>query len=321
MINRNRLAGLGRNGWVRRAAVALGLTAVLAVLLVLTIGGRPGSYSTHARTRGLDVVFDAPSISAWRLEDVTLCLRDAGGRTAPGPGVSRASRLCDPKLYTVVGFENAQEFTWAPGTHLQISRVGYDTPLEIDVIAAGAEPVLLGGYAVTANSRLIIENEEWHEGSTMTLEGQVTLGDTPGSGSQFNVIEGKYSISEWPLWHNTPVEVVSGVLGAGDVVQMVDFVAGKDVPQRANVFGFIGPAGKDEAGFLATLFSPLGQSQLQIDRYGAIRLYVQPGATDRALRNPLLLALGVFVAVMGGVALAVQLLRWIWFGVGKEKSA
>ncbi|MNW18350.1 hypothetical protein D3C71_2178830 [compost metagenome] len=43
-------------------------------------------------------------------------------------------------------------------------------------------------------------------------------------------------------------------------------------------------------------------------------LQIEPSLLDRVLRNPILLALGVLLAVLGAVSSAVQLARWVWFG-------
>ena len=109
------------------------------------------------------------------------------------------------------------------------------------------------------------------------------------------------------------VEVVSGVFRSGDVVRMMD---GADA---GDVFGFIEPAGDGKAGFMATVFSSPGGSRLQLYRYGVADLQIEPSLLDRVLRNPILLALGVLLAVLGAVSSAVQLARWVWFG--GEKGA
>lgn len=291
----------------KRVAVALAVGLVVLVFLLLTLRDGEKSYSAHAQTRGLDIVFNEAPISGWQLEEMLVCFRRDDADLAvqsQGPGVSP---LCDPDLYQVERFAD-QEFTWPGAAHLQIARVGAGAPLEIDVIESGTPPLVLGGASLPSRSRILVPPQIWAEAGTLPLEGQITLGDTPSSGSQLTIIEGSYSINESLIWYNKPVEVASGVFRSGDVVRMVD---GADA---GDVFGFIEPAGDGGAGFLATVFSSPGGSRLQLFRYGVADLQIEPSLLDRVLRNPILLALGVLLAVLGAVSSAVQLARWVWFG-------
>lgn len=289
----------------KRVAAALSIGLVVLVFLALTLGDREKSYSAHAQTRGLDIVFNQQPISGWQLEDMLVCFRRDGDDMAIESDGRAISRLCDPQLYQVERFRGV-EFIWPEAAHLQISRVGATAPLEIDVIESGG--LALGGAALPSRSRIVVTPEVWADAGTLPLEGQITIGDTPSSGSQLNIIEGSYSISENLVWYNKPVEVVSGSFRSGDVVRMID---GADT---GDVFGFIEPAGEGEAGLLATIFSSPGGSRLQLFRYGVADQQIEPSMLDRALRNPVLLALGVMVAVLGAVSSAVQLARWVWFG-------
>ena len=296
----------------RRVAAALAVGVAVLVFLLLTLGEGDKSYSAHAQTRGLDIVFNEEPISGWQLGDMLVCFRRDGADLVVQSQGRGVSPLCDPQLYQVERLVQ-QEFIWPEASHLQIARVGTAAPLEIDVIESGMPPLVLGGASLPSRSRILVSPQIWADAGTLPLEGQITLGDTPSSGSQLNLIEGSYSINESLIWYNKPVEVVSGVFRSGDVVRMMD---GADA---GDVFGFIEPAGDGKAGFMATVFSSPGGSRLQLYRYGVADLQIEPSLLDRVLRNPILLALGVLLAVLGAVSSAVQLARWVWFG--GEKGA
>src|SRR5690606_13480453 len=98
--------------------------------------------------------------------------------------------------------------------------------LEIDLLGTGQRLLTVGGLELRPHSRIIIANQDWQREGTLTLEGEVTVGDTPGSGSALNVIEGSFAVSEAMLGYVKPVEVYSAPLRSGDVVQVLEETSG-----------------------------------------------------------------------------------------------
>lgn len=308
-----------RKWWTTRRMRRVVVTAIVGLVLGLCWLGANWSdgrlYAIYAQTRGLDVVLGDSAALAWRLEQVTVCYRTDVPEI--GTDVDTEEALCSPGLYDVERLEEGQEFQWPAGTHLQISRVGPHSPLEIDVLGIGSVPVQLGGRPLPVYSRLVIDNTVWMDNSTLTLVGAVTVGDAPGSGSQFNLIGGSYAISEKLLGYSVPVEIVSGTLRSGDIAQIMMS------DNRAEISGFIEPAGPESAGFDVSLFTSRETDRLQISRGSAGKLHIDPTWMDRALRNPLLLAIAAIVALLGGIGSAVSLTRWLLLdegGPGAERS-
>lgn len=300
-------------GQYGRLAVVI-FCILLAVLVIWAlVGDRPASYAAQMRTRGLAIEFVDQLRSPWLVKRAQICVRNEA-RPAGVAGLSAVDGpVCDPALYWVHEVLQA-ELLWPAGTRLQIARTAHDAPLEIDVLEAGERLLTTGDLELPRHSRIIIANEDWQREATLTLEGEVTVGDTPGSGSAYNVIEGSFAVSEAMLGYDKPVEVYSAPLRSGDVVQVLeefsDETPGNTRPVK--VLGFIEPAEKDVSGFKATIYSPYGKAVLRIDRYGAVGTKIVPDELDRAIKSPAILALAGFFAVISLVTGLLRIVTWIW---------
>jgi hypothetical protein len=284
-----------------RLLVVLVLAIVGALVLWALIGDKPQSVAAYARTRGLEVHFAGEVVqSPWYFAQAKICRRLPPAIFPDGD----AQAICDPRLYDISDGEHL-EILWPAGTRLKISRLGYNAPLEIDILALPVEGLDVAKAIVSANSRLIIDDQVWQAGSTLAFEGEVRLGDHPGSGSNFDVIEGSFAITERMFGYDKPIEVLNAPLRSGDVLR----VTNDERPAR--VIGFVAPAGHDEAGVMATLFSSLGESVLEIDRYGAVTLEIRPNPLDRATKHPLILALAALWALVSVGTGIVQVCRWV----------
>ena len=297
----------------RLATVLIGLLLIVGVV-AFSVRAGPRSFAVQVVTRGLEIVFDGSAMNAWRLEGVTVCFRNDARVSGASPLPNHPSG-CDPRLFAIETYD-ALELVWGDGNLVQIARLGPDAPLEIQLLGVSAAPTQVGEQTLTVNSRILVSDAAWREGSTLTMSGQATLGKAPGPGSQFNVLSGSYAVSERLPWTSRPVVVARGELLSGDQASMVKAgLAGEPV----SVFGFIEPRGDGDTGFGATVYSPLGDDELSIDRFGAVEIRASPSWIDRWLANPALIAVSAVVGLLSGLSGLIALSHWLWHDGDKDE--
>jgi len=271
----------------------LALLVLVLVLAALYLSPRPRSFAINATTRAIDLTVVGASMSTWRLPDVLVCTRRGERLQGPGP-TDRDGLSCDPRLYETSRVAEL-EMEWSPGTVLSVTRSGEGKALEVFVRDPAATSI--DGTPLTAGSRLVVDGPAWAEGNSLTFSAQVVLGQVPGPGSQYNLMDGTFEIREATPTQSRAVPVMSGDLFPGDEVRIVG-------PEDDSVtsFGFIEPLDDSDPGFRVVAYTPPAQSVLRIDRFGAESIRVSPSWVDRALRDAIFTAVTTVSAFAGSVA-------------------
>lgn len=285
-----------------------GLVCLALVIGTYLLWPHGRSFAVQTQTRGLVVAFDGSAMNAWLLEGATICRRNAV-RVASGPSPTPDSP-CDPRLFDITPAETV-EFSWSGGTVAWIGRHGPRADLEIQITSEDeANPTVIKGSRVPPNSRILVDSAAWENASTLTLGGQITIGSTPGPGALRNLLSGQYAVSERLSLVPEPVVLNRGELLSGDQVRLVDRATSRPL----TVFGFIEPLGNGAAGFGATVYSPLGDAELALNRFGSVDIRISPSWIDRALQNPLFLGLSALLALVSGLSGLFAPAQWLWAG-------
>lgn len=288
-----------RLGW---AALALVLVAVALV----AIYGREGqrSFAVEVMTGGASVVFDGSERAVWKLDRATFCVRRS--RDEALPDTAESHPLCAAGLYAVRE-GRAVEFRWPAGQPVTIQDDG--ETLAVTLAPAGSsEPVPDldvgdGGRALGPGSRILIDRSGLAGSWPLPVSGEIVLGALPGAGVGGVLLEGRYIVRETLPWRDVPITVSEGVLFAGD---RLSFVSGSTRSDRGAqpAYGFLAGGGAETPAFRMVTYSALGPSRMRIDRFGNETGFVSPAWTERAVRDPILVAVTALLsllALLGGI--------------------
>lgn len=207
-----------------------------------------------------------------------------------------------------------------------------------DQVAADAR-IGLGARTWQAGDLLVVSHEGWRQTGALAFNGNIVIGEEVTPGSSAYLLEGSYEVRESFLrdriWHEllessllssdpgpTPVPIKSGTLLRGDSLTFVrtgwpaasggcrasapEGETGASLPVLAR--GFVAPirdSGVSGFAVRATSDASASCADLSLLSHGARQRLVQPVWTDRALRDPFLLAL---VAIGGFLVAVVTLL-------------
>lgn len=302
-----------------RLPFLLMLVAVPA-LIVLSYSFPLGQvYLVEAHTLGARVTVTGPD-AVWKLPDATLCA-DRGA----GKDIKRATSWtgtgCNPGLYDVTtlgGTEiripsGVQILLRAEADGSVLLRRLSDRPAQSDTPEKVVR--LSEQQRWTPGSLLRIDAGNWQRVTLLDFSGDIEIGQEAGSGADAYLVEGRYEVREhflrqyrpWGAVGAEPTTVVTGTLYRGDRVAFRK--QGDDDPPVATVLatGFIAPGlEKDKPGFSVVASSGLDQkqAQLRIKSFGTREIHVSPTWIDRALRDPMLLAL---TAILGFAVTALTL--------------
>ncbi len=295
----------------RLAAMLLGFVAFSLALIVLY--GQEGrrSFAVEAVTGRVDVVFDGSERAVWKLEDAVICVRRPRGEA---PAASSASHpACAPSLFDVRSARSV-EFGWPAGQRVSIESDHTAFAVTLSAAPSPDAPgnVDLGdaGPSLGPGSRIVLDGSAVLRSSPFPVSGEVTIGAVPSAGVTGILREGRYVVRETLPWRNVPITVSEGSLFIGD---RLSFVATGTSPRVAqNVYGFLAARHSDDAGaaFQITAYSALGPSELQIDRFGNETSFIAPSWTERAIKDPILIAftaLFSLLTLLGGLARSLYL--------------
>ena len=293
------LAGLFRahlRSWdTRRAATfAFAVASVLIAILYLWPGAR--TFSIFAETHGLTITFDGTVASAWRFPKMSMCRR-LPSPLPPAARQSLASR-CDPRLFEEHEFVEPVEILWPAGTTVELFRGEAGSDLEVRILSY-REPPTQGELTIGKGSLLFVPSNAWARSGTIIYSGEVVLGAAASPGERGILLSGAYEVRHRPFLQNDSVLLRSGTLFAGD---RVDMVTADDEPAR-NVYGFVAPR-DDEPGLRATILTPASFALLRIDRLGAEPARIGPSWIDRAVTDPVLVAIPILL-VFANYGLAI----------------
>lgn len=304
----------GTRLWPRRMArfallfFSLGLILLVALLLLWP---KPRTFAVQAATRGVSVVVNQAAMSKWLFGKAKVCFRNEV-RPSAATGSVPYQGPCDPMLYDVVTYDDL-EVEWPNGIGLDINKAGPVSPLIIQIDRDKVLPLTVGDRAFGASDLLIVAGTDWLDGGTLTIGGNVIIGRPAGPGESGNLLSGSYRVSERLMLASGPVVLMKGDFFSGDQVQILS--REKDMAAPAQVFGFIEPRDKGEAGFGVTFYSAASDSMLSIDRFGAVSIQVAPTWFDRFLVNPTLLGGSALLALISSLACLKNLgtvLAWAW---------
>ncbi|MEX0277383.1 MAG: hypothetical protein AB3N19_07675 [Ruegeria sp.] len=274
-------------------------TPVLIILLYSLPRGQ--SYVVEARTLGARVTFLGPD-ALWKLPKATYC-QTRGENRDLRTAAKFQGEGCNPGLFEIHTLPDA-EIRIPSGVPILIRSEPDGSMLlrrlAVPDEAPKAAPALRLSDALTwtPNSLLRIDAEGWMQVTLLEFVGDVVVGEEAGSGSNSYLIEGRYDVRERLLWRSDsaePTTVFEGTLYRGDRVAFY----GDEEDAEVLLTGFIAPYLEDDRrGFGIVLSNGLDRtdSQLGIKSFGAREVLVSPSWTDRALRDPLLLAL---TAILG----------------------
>lgn len=313
---RHRLARLGRRlAWPLTPELVAALVGVASVVLVVFAYSRSLGqvFLVEARTFGAVLTFEGYG-NAWRLPPLVLC----EPRETPDPRATApvgqvcesrgtpapAGPVCDPVLFAEHCFDSPVEVALPAGMTVGMS-VDLDGRLRLRSQAAPQAAQLTDRVAWGPGGVILVAPDAWRRSGALDFDGRVVIGADVGAGEDGWLVEGRYQIRERLLrqWLDRaagPVEVVSGELLRGDRVEFRAEPAGGAVLAR----GFVAPSlAADEPGLLVTVASDpeATDAQFMVASFGAREVRVAPNWTDRAMRDPMLIALGAVVTFVGGL--------------------
>ncbi|MCG8273872.1 hypothetical protein MIC97_20520 [Aquamicrobium sp. NLF2-7] len=271
------------------------LTAVLAgflvfALVLVALYGREGrrSFAVEALTGSATVRFDGSERAVWKLEDVVLCARRS--RRAAPAAATESHPGCASGLYEVRTVASL-EFRWPAGQAIGMESDGEMLAITLSPVLAGEEPEALdvgdGGAPLAAGSRMLLDRKAVLRSSPLPVSGEVTIGTVPSGGVSGLLREGRYVVRETLPWRDVPITVSEGTLFTGD---RLSFVAAGASGAAQPAYGFLVGPDDVKPEFTMTVYSALGPSRMRIDRFANETALVSPSWTERAVRDPILVA-------------------------------
>lgn len=289
----------------RLAAILLGVCVLLALLVVLY--GREGhrSFAVDALTGRADIVFDGSERAVWKVQDAIICVRRPRGE-APA-AASGSHPECASSLFDI-RFARSIEFRWPADQRISIESDQTTFAVTLSVASSPEVPDEVdlgdGGRPLGPGSRIILDRDAMLRSSPFPVSGEVTIGAVPSAGVVGILREGRYVVRETLPWRNLPITVSEGSLFIGDRLSFVATGTSAPAPQHAYGFLAAGPGDDDAAEFQITAYSALGPSRLQIDRFGNETAFIAPSWTERAIKDPILIAftaLFSLLTLLGGL--------------------
>lgn len=280
-------------------------------LIVLSYSRPLGQvYLVEARTLGARVTVAGPD-TVWKLPNATLC-SDLGSAKDIKRATTWTGTGCNPGLFETINLTGT-EIRMPSGVQIQL-RAEADGAVLLRRLSdrpdqSGADPSgirLTENHNWTPGSLLRIEPTDWQRVTLLEFAGDVEIGQETGSGANAYLIEGRYEVREHFLhqlrpWGTTgaePTTVVTGSLYRGDRVAFRKQSADNLPAETVLTTGFIAPNLDLTPGFSIVASSGLEhkQAQLRVKSFGTREAQVKPTWIDRALRDPMLLAL---TAILG----------------------
>lgn len=279
------------------------------VLIVLSYSFPLGQiYLVEARTLGARIAVSGPD-TVWKLPKVTLCT-DRATKDIPR-AASWAGAGCNPGLFETTDL-NGAEIRIPSGVEI-LMRAEADGAIllrRLDGQTTGAQaPVirLSDDQLWSPGSLLRISAADWQQVSLLEFAGNIVIGQETGSGANAYLIEGRYEVREhflrhvrlWDSDRAEPMTVVTGTLYRGDKVSFRAEDPADGTERAVLATGFVAPMlGQGQRGFGVVTSSGLDKThvQLRIKSFGTRETHITPTWVDRALRDPMLLAL---TAILG----------------------
>ena len=283
---------------VRLAAVLAGFCAFSLALVALY--GRDGSrsFAVEALTGSASVRFDGSERAVWKLDNAVLCARRP--RHEAPAAASTGHPACAPGLYDVREADSI-EFRWPAGLAASMEVEGDMLAITLSPVAAGGGAAGLdvgdGGAPLASGSRILLDREAVLRSSPLPVSGDVTIGAVPSGGASGILREGRYVVRETLPWRNVPITVSEGALFAGDRLSFV--AAGASEADSQPAYGFLLGSNEGQPEFAITIYSALGPSRMRIDRFGNETAFVSPSWTERAVRDPILVAFTALFSLLG----------------------
>ncbi|MEM6385596.1 MAG: hypothetical protein AAF718_05090 [Pseudomonadota bacterium] len=307
--------GPGSRVSLRRASklfrAVQGNTRFLAVLigtpfLVILLYSFPlaQNYVVEARTLSARITVLDPDVF-WKLPKAQFC-EDLGEARDLSKAASYQGTGCNPGLFREVSL---------PSTEIRIPKgvqilIQYQPDgsilfqrLEDRFIEDKPTVRLTDSEVWTEGSVLKIKPVDWTTVTLLEFAGDVVVGEEAGSGANGYLIDGRYEVRELFLrqyrpWGNAKANattVVSDNLYRGDRIAFTNTLE----PEKKLLTGFFAPLFDANARGIGIVisngFDPT-RARLAVESFGAREIVVTPSWIDRALRDPLLLAL---TAILG----------------------
>ena len=289
------------------------------ILIVLSYSFPLGQvYLVEARTLGARITVTGPD-AVWKLPNATLC-SDRGANKDIRLATNWTGTGCNPGLFEINDLTGT-EIRMPSGVQIQLRAESDGSVLlrrlsdRSDQTKAGSSGVrLTDQHNWTPGSLLRIEPTNWQRVTLLEFAGDVEIGQETGSGANAYLIEGRYEVREhflrqyrpWGTTSAEPTTVVTGTLYRGDRVAFHKPTKENTSALSVLATGFIAPNLDLTPGFSIVASSSLEhkQAQLRIKSFGTRETQVTPTWIDRALRDPLLLAL---TAILGFAVTALTL--------------
>jgi hypothetical protein len=278
----------------------------IAVVLIYSIPlGQ--SHVVEARTLGARLTILGPD-TVWRLPPSTLCVDRGTDRDLvlasdfDGPG-------CNPGIFAEQDLGNV-ELRIPSGVQILVRAEPDGTVLlrrlEDQTSNNSIAVRLVNDTFWETGSLIRIDADAWRKVALLEFAGNAVIGQAAVAGSTDYLIEGRYEVREHFLRQyrpfgtsqTEPTTVKSGTLYRGDRVSFVPTASDlDDLP--VVVTGFISPQLlQNTLGFGIVISSGFDQSQakMRVKSFGAREITIAPSWVDRAVRDPLLVAL---TAILG----------------------
>lgn len=303
-ISLRRLVKLFRmsGGNLRFLTVLIGTPLLVILLYSFPLAQ---NYVVEARTLSARMTVLEPDVF-WRLPRATLC-RELGDARDLVKASQYKGEGCNPSLFETITLEETEIriprgvqilIQYEPNGSLLFQRLANRLTNEKPIVRLTSSEVW------SENSVLRINGSDWAKVTLLEFAGDIVVGQEAGSGVSGYLIDGRYEVRElflrqfrpWGYSNADPTTVVAGSLYRGD---RVAFVSQSRTDEAALLTGFIAPlfdTGARGFGIVVSNGADTTNARLAIKSFGARESQVTPSWIDRALRDPLLLAL---TAILG----------------------
>ncbi len=301
-----RSAGLLRSvrGNLKYLLLLIGVPIAVILIYSIPLGQ---SHVVEARTLGARLTVLGPD-TVWRLPPSTLCVDRGAERNLvlaagfDGPG-------CNPGIFAEKDLGNV-ELRIPSGVQILIRAEPNGSVLlrRLEDQASNTSTVvrLVDDTFWDVGSLIRIDADNWRSVALLEFAGDVVIGQAAVAGSTDYLVEGRFEVREHFLRqyrpfgarNAEPTTVKSGSLYRGDRVSFQPKSSDLDDPPVI-VTGFISPQlVRNTLGFDIVISSGFDRSQakLRVKSFGAREVTIQPSWVDRAVRDPLLVAL---TAILG----------------------
>lgn len=275
---------------LRKVLIVLACLSLLVLMAVLVYEPKR-SFLVEAETRSIELTF-LPGANTWRFPDAVVCRPLPAPSRVPDPDCGLASEAVQP---------NGGEWIMAWDADMRIRLTADDIgQIRLEVLSSIREDLPVG-------STVRIGAPGTEDIGALTFAAAAVLGREMTTGSQSYLISGRWEAREESFvvsaFRSLTEIVKSGTLSLGTQVSILNDGT------TAKSYGHVVPMTGPDSGliFHVSILSEAGDTALSVRHFGLDRpVIIEPDWMDVILSSPLILSIGVLLAMLAAVSQIVS---------------